>query len=403
MLRIQKKPIVIVGIVAATLALGVMAVAVSQRSRHAAHEHATYYCPMHPGIVKDRPGDCPICYMKLVKKEAQGSGLGAQGQPNLPRAQSPEPRANKDVLKDICYMHNCPMVKPGQQCPMLVVAKAGEKVTCPICGTHVAEATTTQPGGMPAGKKILYWTDPMIPGYKSDKPGKSPMGMDLIPVYEENGAGLAQQATAPPGYAPILVTPEKRQFIGVKTAPVQRRSMTKTIRTVGLVTHDPELYQAQAEYIQAIKAVERAKQGGIPEVIEQAEQLIESTRIRLRHVGLNEELIEEVGTWTKPDHRLLIGGAGQYWVYAQIYEYELPLVHAGQAVTIDVSALPGRTFAGTVKAIDPILDRMTRTARVRIIVDDPEGLLKPEMYVDVLVTIKLGEVKCLWFVNMHRK
>ncbi len=368
MSRIHMKPLVIVGIVAATLALGVVAVGVIQRSRHATHGRATYYCPMHPGIVTDRPGDCPICNMKLVKRADQQSAVSSQ--------------QSEQSLQDICYLHNCPKVHDGKPCPMMVVAKDGEIVACPVCGTYV--------GGPSGLRQVLYWTDPMVPGYTSDKPGKSPMGMDLVPVYEEATPPSAG-VVAPDGYAPILVTPEKRQFIGVKTAPVQRRAMTKTIRTVGLIAHDPELYQVEAEYIQALKAVERARQGGIPEVVEQAERLVESTRIRLRHVGLNEALIEEVGTWTQPDRRLLFGGAGQSWVYAQVYEYELPLIRVDQPVTIDVSTLSGRTFAGTVKAIAPTLEPMTRTARVRIIVDDPEGLLKPEMYVNVLVTIELGE------------
>src|SRR3989338_6865874 len=102
----------------------------------------------------------------------------------------------------------------------------------------------------------------MMPGYKSDKPGTSPMGMDLIPVYEENGVPGEASATAPEGYAPILVTPQKRQFIGVTTAPAQRRTINKIIRTVGQIANDPELYQAQQEYLHALRAVEQAKTTG---------------------------------------------------------------------------------------------------------------------------------------------
>ena len=169
-----------------------------------------YYCPMHPTYTSDRSGDCPICNMRLVKKETSGQRSVVSGQ-QQPTSQ-----------KDICYLHNCPMVREGRPCPMLVVAKEGEPVTCPICGTHVAEAAEA-----PKAKKILYWTDPMIPGYKSDKPGKSPMGMDLVPVYEEaGGAQAAGGAEAPEGYAAILVTPRKQQLIGVKTAPGTARSAT---------------------------------------------------------------------------------------------------------------------------------------------------------------------------------
>ncbi|MBI2496222.1 MAG: hypothetical protein HYW10_06675, partial [Candidatus Omnitrophica bacterium] len=239
-------------------------------------ERVVYYCPMHPTYTSDRPGDCPICNMKLVKRDSEQ------------RAASSEQRESKEAqrAKDICYMHNCPMMKPGQKCPMMVMAKAGEKVVCPVCGTHVVEAAPAQAGGTAEAKKILYWTDPMIPGYKSDKPGKSPMGMDLIPVYEENGAPGMAATTAPEGYAPILVTPQKRQFIGVTTAPAQRRTINKIIRTVGQIANDPELYQAEQEYLQALKALEQAKTGTMPEVTERAQRLVDSSRLRLRRLGL---------------------------------------------------------------------------------------------------------------------
>lgn len=359
------------------LAVGALVHVVTRHASRVTHEQATYYCPMHPQMTSNRPGACPICSMKLVKRE------------ETPVSAAPQQPATRP-MKDICYLHNCPMMKPGQQCPMLVVAKAGENVTCPVCGTHVTEAAAS-PSSAPRQKNILYWTDPMIPGFKAEKPGKSPMGMDLVPVYEEAGAP-AVAPTTPSGYAPILVTPQKQQLIGVTIALVERRAMTKTIRAAGIIAHDPELYQAQQEYIEARAAFAQAQASQFPEVIERAERLVESSQLRLRHLGLSEEMIQDIATWTKPDHRLLLGGAGQLWVYASIYEYELPSVKPGQTVTVDVSALPHRTFRGTVKAIDPMLEHMTRTARVRILVEDPEGALKPAMYVNVSLAVEVGDV-----------
>ncbi|MBI4597865.1 MAG: efflux RND transporter periplasmic adaptor subunit [Candidatus Omnitrophica bacterium] len=385
----SRKQVLIIGLAAALL-IGVGAVVARSGRRHGAHQAVVYYCPMHPTYTSNRPGSCPICNMTLVKREAQGSGLGAQGQPSLPRAQSPEPRA----AKDICYMHNCPMMKPGQQCPMLVVAKAGEKVVCPICGTHVAEAATG-PSVTPAmgEKKTLYWTDPMLPGYKSDKPGKSPMGMDLIPVYEENGAPGAATAAAPEGYAPILVAPQKRQFIGVTTAPVQRRTINKIIRTVGQIANDPELYQAQQEYLQALKALGQAKTGTMPEVTERAQRLVDSSRLRLRRLGLSHELIDEMASWTGPDQRLLLADpSGQVWLYAPIYEFELPFVQIGQTIVAESASVPGKTWEGIIRSIDPVLDPASRSARVRAILTDSEGALKPEMFVNASIQIAAGEV-----------
>ena len=377
MRRMKKRPLII-GLIVMTAVFGGVVIGVSRRGGRMAHEKAIYFCQMHPGIVSDRPGECPICHMQLVKREEE------------PVPSSIMRPSSTSSPKDVCYLHQCPMMKPGQPCPMLVVAKAGEKVTCPICGTHVAGAAITPQQGQ--GKKILYWTDPMIPGYKSDKPGTSPMGMDLIPVYEEDGTGLASQGGSIPGYAPILVTPRKQQFIGVKITPARKHLVTKTIRTVGVVAHDPELYQAQEEFIQANRASERAGASHVPEVIEQAQGLVKSSRLRLRHLGLSEEMIDEVATWTEPDHRLLLGGGGRFWVYASIYEYELPLVRVGQTAAIEVSALPDKAFVGTVKAIDPILDPMTRTTRVRIIVEDPGQFLRPEVRLNVRIAVDLGEL-----------
>ncbi len=346
------------------------------RIPHQASQKALYYCPMHPTYTADRPGDCPICNMKLVKREPEevGSRKWEVG------SQTKRPR-------DICYLHNCTKVHEGRPCPMTVVAKTGEHVTCPICGQYV-----TQPGG--TMKKLLYWTDPMIPGFKSDKPGKSPMGMEMIPVYEENGApGAEQLAVSPEGYAPILVTPQKRQFIGVTTALVQRQTITRTIRTVGQIANDPELYQAQQEYLQAVRALEQAKTGTIPDVVERAQQLVDSSRVRLRRLGLNNELIDEIATWEGPDQSLILADpSGRVWVYAPIYEYELPFVKVGQTITVEVSAIPGKTLQGVIGAVDPVLDPATRSARIRAILTDPEQTLRPEMFVNVSIAVEASDV-----------
>ncbi len=374
----RKRAVLVVGLVAA---LALVAVVVQARwSSHASHAAVVYYCPMHPTYTSNRPGSCPICNMTLVQREDQASAAPGS---------APQPQS----AKDICIMHTCPMMKPGQTCPMLVVAKAGERVVCPVCGTHVAEAAGS-PSAAPASgeKQILYWTDPMLPGYKADQPGKSPMGMDLVPVYAEERPTTS--APSPEGYAAILITPEKQQLIGVKTALVEQRRLTKTIRVAGTVAHDPELYQAQAEYIQALAALTQAQQqSASAEVTQQASALVDSTRIRLKHLGISDALIDEMATWQEPEHGLLFAHPGDpVWMYAQVYEYELPLVRVGQPVTVDVTALPGESFHGTVRAIDAMVDPMTRTTRVRAQLEDAEGHLRPDMYVNASIAVDIGDV-----------
>ena len=332
---------------------------------------AMYYCPMHPSYTSDHPGNCPICNMRLVKKETSQEGA--------------QPTQN---MSDICYLHNCPKVHDGRPCPMTVVAKAGEKVTCPICGSHIAEAAEH-----PQRKRILYWTDPMMPGYKSDKPGKSPMGMEMAPVYAEEGSAATGEAAAPGGYAQILLSPQKQQLIGVKTAPARRARVVKTIRASGTIAHDPELYQAEAEYVQAIHTLAQATSSAAPEIMEQAQRVVEASEIRLKHLGLNDALIQEIAQRGAPQHSLLFAHPGEpVWMYANVYENDAPMARLGQAVAVETTALPGRTFQGTIRAMDQMIEPMTRTTRIRAQLENPEGLLKPDMYVNASIAVDLGEV-----------
>ncbi|MBI3616623.1 MAG: efflux RND transporter periplasmic adaptor subunit [Candidatus Omnitrophica bacterium] len=376
-MRIQKKFLVLgmIVLLAAGGAVIISGTAGKLGKGGAARARDVYYCPMHPTYTSDRPGTCPICNMNLVKKEIT---------PEMPEARQVDKH-----LRDICIMHNCHKSHDGKPCPMMVLAKEGEKVTCPICGTHVAGIS-----GGKKEKKILFWTDPMIPGYKADKPGKSPMGMDLIPVYEEET--VAQSAQTPQGYAPIMLSPQKQQLIGIKTAAVEKKKLIKTVRTVGTIAHDPELYQAQTEYIQAIQAFERAKQSDIPEIVDQSRRLVESTRIRLRHMGLNDDLISEIAAWKEAERSLLFTTPGEpVWVYAPVYEYELPLIHVGQEIMAEVPSLSNETFQGTIRAVDSMVDQATRTTRVRAQLKDPQGRLRPDMYVNVSVDVDLGETPAI--------
>lgn len=326
-----------------------------------------YYCPMHPSVTSDRPGKCPICHMDLIKHD------------------------EKAEKEDICIFHNCPMAKDGKPCPMLVVGKKGEDVDCPVCSKHLMEHGTSET--ITQEKKILYWTDPMLPGYKSENPGKSPMGMELVPVYEEETpASQAQASSEIEGYATVVLSQQKQQLIGVKTALVQKKDLMRIVRAVGTIAHDPELYQAQVEYIEAMKGVARAQQGGIPEVMDQTRRLAQSSEIKLRHMGLSEEMIKVIAESAKPDQSLLYTQpGGTMWVYAQVFEYELPSIFPEQDVKVEIPTMAAEMFLGKVKSIDRTVDQATRSIRVRIKVDDPKGMLKPDMYVNVLFEKKITQ------------
>lgn len=282
-----------------------------------------YYCPMHPTYVSDRPGDCPICYMKLVPK--------------------PEAVPKKE-------------------------------------------------------RKILYYRHPMGQPAASPVPKKDEMGMDYIPVYEEEMTGVPSQV---PGHAAVQIPPGRQQLMGVKLGPVEKRKLAKEIRTVGRVAFDPELFTAQQEFLSAWNSLRKASGGPYHEPLARAQALLESVRVRLRLLGMTDTEIGELVRQARKDQNLILphegsprpmSPAGQFvWVYGMIYEYEIPFVKVGTRVEVRVPTFADRAFQGEVRGLDPVLDSTTRALRVRAKVMDPERLLKPEMYVDLFLVADLGE------------
>lgn len=120
---------------------------------------------------------------------------------------------------------------------------------------------------------------------------------------------------------------------------------------------------------------------------------VRATQLRLRQMGLSDDQIQRL---SRPDFdasNLLVPSAGgTAWVYADIYAYEAPLVKRGQSVELTSTALPGRTFSGTVRSIDTVLNPETRTLRARIEVSKAGGELKPEMYLTASIQTSQGRV-----------
>lgn len=143
---------------------------------------AKYYCPMHPTYTSDKPGVCPICNMNLVLMEPSAPAEPQNSQTSQ-KAQEMKPTDAQTV----CLRHECPMIKAGENCPMLIVSATGETPECPVCKKRIAES-------------------------------------ELTPVSSKN----------PEGYAVVALTPGKRQMIGVKTAKVEERPLQTSIRTAGL-------------------------------------------------------------------------------------------------------------------------------------------------------------------------
>ncbi len=330
-----------------------------------ASAHANvYYCPMHPTYTSDRPGTCPICNMSLVKREAEEEprhdgpahdhsivGAGFEPASTLPDEGTGLRTPEDDVApreftveelvrmkpEEICLLHKCKMGK----CMIAMTEEFARLGKCPHCGEDL---------------------------------------------------GVTIKNAPPEGYTRIKLGPGKQEILGVQTAPVQKVQMAKTIRTVGRIAYDPELYQAEEEYLQALEASRKAEASMTGEIKEQAAKLADAAKIKLRLLGLSDELIRDVENAAKPDRSLLYSDpGGRVWLYAPIYEYELSLVKAGDSVEAEAAGIPGEKFEGVIRSIDSVLDPMTRSARARAVLENPEGLLKPEMYANATLRIDLGE------------
>jgi RND family efflux transporter MFP subunit len=302
-------------------------------------------------------------------------------------------------------------------------------------------------------KKVLYRC-PMHPNYISDKPGKCPIcGATLVPVEEgeETASGAVE------GYGSLKVTPERQQWIGVKTGIVRRRQIQKIIRTVGLVDYDekriakihtrisgwiedlfvdytgklvkkgeplltiysPELVSTQEEYLLALKGRAELVSSPFSNVSLGAKTLLDATRQRLLLWDISEDQIQALqrtgkpqttmtlhspiegfvldkkafeGKYVKPATDLyVIADLSVVWVYADIYEYEIPFVHVGQEARVSLSYMPGEEFVGKVDYIYPYMEEKTRTVKVRLVFDNPGWKLKPKMYGNVRIQADLGE------------
>lgn len=304
------------------------------------------------------------------------------------------------------------------------------------------------------GKKIKYWVAPMDPTYIRDEPGKSPMGMDLVPVYEEEGEEKEPAST-------IRIDPVTVQNMGIRTETVKMGSPVKTIRTVGNVTYDetriftvntkfsgwienlhvnfegetvrrgqplfdiysPELVTAQEEYLLALEQFRSLGDSGFVQVRKSAERLLEASRTRLRYWDISPAQIDRLertgrarktvtifspaagvvikknaflGHYVKAgEHQYEIADLSTVWVDVDIYEYELPWVKKGMPAAMELAYLPGRRFEGRVLFIYPYLNAKTRTATLRLEFDNADNRLKPDMYADIYLQSELEEKSLL--------
>lgn len=334
----------------------------------AAKEEPLYTCGMHPQVIQNKPGNCPICGMKLTPMRKQ----------------------------------------PG--------AKAASA------------------GAAPGERKINYYKSTMLPGEVRQTPGKDSMGMDMVPVYEDEAAA-GESAT-------IAIDPVTTQNMGIRTVAVTNGPLRREIRTVGVIDYDettladittkfkgwieklyvdaigkevhrgeplfeiysPELYSAQTEYLLALGDSKTKADAS-------ADNLRTSARLKLKYWDIPDDQIAELEKTRQPSKTLRVdapsngfvvekrvvegqmveAGMRLYrladlslvWVHAQIYEQDLGFLMLGQEAVVSLPYLPDRKFRGRVTYIYPTLDEKTRTAKVRMEFHNPGFFLKPGMFASV--------------------
>jgi len=271
-------------------------------------------------------------------------------------------------------------------CPMHPQITSDRKGSCPICGMDLVkkeEAEEESPAvSETKERKILFYRNPMNPSVTSPVPTKDSMGMEYVPVYEE-------EKGAPKG---VSINTSKQQMIGVKKDVVMKRPLAVEISTVGKVAYDPDLFVAQEEYIQAVKTATATEKSALVSIREQSAGLLVSAERRLLLLGMSKSEIEALkSSGAAQDNLYFPGNSGKAWIYITVYEYELGLVKEGQEVVVDAVAFPGEVYKGKITALTPILSAESRSVRVRAEVEDKDGKLKPEMFVNAKISIDLGE------------
>lgn len=275
----------------------------------------------------------------------------------------------------------------------------------------------------------LYWVAPMDPNYQRDKPGQSPMGMDLIPVYADDLSGGSDKAGT------VFIDPSVENNLGVKTAKVNFEALSPRIETVGYVAFDEStLWQTNVRaagwveklYINAVG--EKVNKGDVlftlysPELVKAQEELLSAYKTgrkglikgsteRLITLGVDKAQIRSItrrgkasltieikapadgviaslnireGGYLSPAQAVISAGTlDEVWVDAEVFERQAHWISSDSNAEMTLDAIPGKEWQGNVDYVYPILDPKTRTLRVRLKFSNPNGELKPNMFANI--------------------
>ena len=298
---------------------------------------------------------------------------------------------------------------------------------------EAAPAGNGQKSGKKEKRKVLYWRAPMNPKEIYDHPGKSNMGMDLVPVYAD--------ASGESGV--VSINPVIQQDMNVKIATVKKGTLNAKVFTNGILQPDeqkeyvattkiggwidklyinytgqkvrkgdklikiysPELVAAQEEYLTALAYDNAMKTTGaksnlirnavrkleLLDVSDAEIQRLKETKKVRKYIVLTAPFdgtvlykgVDEGAKINRGMSLLKIADLRNLWILADVYEYELPKISLGDKAKVTFDYLPGKSYDGKISFIYPVLDNKTRTIKVRIDLPNPKGELKPGMYAAV--------------------
>lgn len=277
------------------------------------------------------------------------------------------------------------------------------------------------------GDKILYWVAPMDPNFRKDGPGKSPMGMDLVPVYEgQEPSGDSEEVT---------LSAAEVNTIGVRTAVARVEDIAHRIETVGFVDYDEHAtshihtrVEGWIEQLEVRAVGDEVSEGDLlfelyaPEITIASSELLRATRsgdadeiaiarTKLMNFGVSARQIDEMalaerpaqrvrfyapqdgvvfaleaadGMYLRPDTRAMsLADTSSVWLLVDVFERDMTLLSDNMRAEARFDHLPGQVFTGEIDYIFPELDAKTRTLRVRLRFDNDEGMLRPNMFAKV--------------------
>jgi|GEM_PF-188036 len=414
-------------------------VAMAGSSMEEVPEGTLWTCGMHPNVIQEEPGACPICGMDLVPLR-DGTGASAADHAGHDHGMAADgSRAMAAVTKWVCA-----------DFPDQVFDEPGD---CPIDGTPLVEKE--QEGGM-AGtmsgeREILFYRNPMDPNITSPEPRQDEMGMAYVPVYSDEVDGESMGAPGSMSSGPVVsIDPVTVQNMNVQTVMVERRNVSREIRTVGYLEYDqqkmvsvttkysgfvekvhvnyvgepvrkgqplfeiysPELVQTEQELLSALDYARRMENAS-PDARRRAQSLVEAARQRLSYWDIMPEQVAHLeetgqvnrtlavtapssgvvmmrmsgleGMAAKPGMELFhIADLSSLWLSVEVFEDQLAWVREGSEADVTFSYFPGEHFTGKVRYIEPEVSEKTRTVSLRLEVPNRSRKLKSGMYATVV-------------------